>query len=886
MIKKLLFCLVLATDICFAQLQYMVGTIKEVEATACWNVQIDDIQLGERIELRARVSDESGRLVAELTSEEYTVQRVPDVLSAQTIRTKSIQWYDEGLKTYVAKNRVLPNGRYLFCTKSTSRRSGELLGEDCVMLLQTALNTQAAQSKSQSWLQSSGRASIEYVYMPRQTAEYQLPPSVMRAHLQPSVSLFKVPCFANLYYTTERNERFPNQFAASFGFDAQRFRDELRLLAERELLRRLPIDNAAIEEKKRQVDSIKTVEQRLKLLTRDTSGLSTIEGQLNLINNKETQRAQSSYDSVLKVELAKIHYDSLRTLYTESQNELLNFAPRDSIETAQWQLLMDTVAARSAALEHRKDSVIQNVDELRSRKSWLDNRKNEVRSLTAKANELRYKAEEVQRLQDQKEYLVGLQHAIEKYPESLEQMQITLNDPQKLQSLLSEMGVYSGSDKLLFNTHLLTVGTVYPNYTPLTLSGLQVHGIAAELNVGPLLFGVVGGNTNLGTMDYLNLHQSVYSRWMVGGRFGFGHPDRDHLFFSYLNVFDSAKTIEYAETREVFPMKTTVLGSDMQWSLGRDFLHLRAEGALSMYNRNLRDSVTGLSDEIEQYLPAFLLPNLSTSYDYAFSLRADLHLFSSNELTAYQEYIGPGYYSFGVPFLRNDIERRGLRLEQGLFSNQFRIGASYRSEHDNLIGTKRSSTSLEKIGARLSMNVPSLPVLRAELFRSYVESSSIPSTLDEAMVSASQVFSIAATNWRTALSYRSLQNNSDSLSSSQYTLHSISLQQSIHFAFPFAVLLNSTWSSFSVASVQTTQLQLGAGLQFTALQAVSTTISGDYTSSTDGSTRLGSELGIRFSPSSSVSFSVSTRYFQYLSQIVGAPTTQDFSLNSGLSLGW
>ncbi len=897
--KEFLLCFILMSVFSTAQLRFATSASSELRPTTCWNVRIDGLRLGDRIVLRAKISDEQGRPLVELQSEERTVLQVPQVMRAEELRSKSVTWLDEDMKNMVSRNGTFPYGKYLFCTKCYAVVSGELLSEDCALMQSlpasglsgdaTAQNRGGGVEQtgsSSSIVRGSGKASAEYVYSPRQSAEYQLPPSLLRLQFQPSFDVYRVPVFANVYYTSEISSRYPNQFAFSFGFDAQRFRDNMRLLAEQEMRKRLGFDAKDYEAKRAEVDSMGSIGTRLRSLQLDTAGLAALERDAQSNDEAEQRREQQRYDSTIRVALEAIKYDSLRSHYSSMEQEVLDIHPVDSTETARCHQLMDTIQSRIDVLEQRKDSILKNTPAIQQRRSLLETARRAAEATSTKLQELKYKREEIGRLQEKKEYLLGLKHVVEQYPESLAQMQASLRDPEQIRRVLKESAQFSGTDKVLFNTQLLTIGTVYPSWSAVTLSGLQVQGVAADLSLGPLLVGLVGGNTNLGAIDYLSPHQSLYPRWMIAGRAGFGNRDGSYFMLSYLNVFDTSSTVAYSEAREVFPMKTTILGSELQWLIANDLIRLRAELALSMFNRNLRDSVTGLSEDIEQYIPRFLRPNVSTSYDYAATVTADMQLLPLNELTLYREYVGPGYYSFGAPFLRNDVSRYGARIEQGFFDNVLRVGCTYRSESDNLIATKRSSSESQRFGVRATVSIPLLPSIRAEVYRSTLNTGGVDSRLSELMLSSSYAYTLFSTRWRTSIDLRQQTNTADSIDVSSYNLSTLNLRQTISLAAPVMLLVNATLNAMSINGQVSSQSAFGAGLQINVLRSLTITAQSEFASTGVEADRKGVELGVRFSACNALQLSLQSKYFVYSSSVASALRTEDFSLQSMLSYAW
>jgi hypothetical protein len=74
--------------------------------------------------------------------------------------------------------------------------------------------------------------------------------------------------------------------------------------------------------------------------------------------------------------------------------------------------------------------------------------------------------------------------------------------------------------------------------------------------------------------------------------------------------------------------------------------------------------------------------------------------------------VGPGYASFGVPFLRTDNLRVETKAEQRFLDRQVSAAAFYRRDEDNLRETKDNSTVMNAFGAQVGVAVKDYPYLR------------------------------------------------------------------------------------------------------------------------------------------------------------------------------
>ncbi|MBP9150939.1 MAG: hypothetical protein KBF73_01510 [Flavobacteriales bacterium] len=162
------------------------------------------------------------------------------------------------------------------------------------------------------------------------------------------------------------------------------------------------------------------------------------------------------------------------------------------------------------------------------------------------------------------------------------------------------------------------------------------------------------------------------------------------------------------------PRQNDIIEAEFQLSFWQDRVKLYSEVVTCSFNRNRDDEALVVSNQWYNQIPDFLRPNLSTSFDYAYTVRGDFGLWKVSLITVYNEYIGPGYTSFGVPFLRNNVLRYGARIEQAMWKSRLKLRAKYRYEIDNVIVTKRTTSTTHLYGARLSYNQKNVPTLRVD----------------------------------------------------------------------------------------------------------------------------------------------------------------------------
>lgn len=872
----------------YSQLTYTPIAFRQLDASVCWNVKLQVNSGGERVQLFGKISDDNGKLLLETESDKLFLQNGLNTLNATMVRTDKVKFYNNEAKQHLERYGVLPTGRYEFCTTAKISSDNEELGNDCVSLTQVSTDTVATKKLIQlpKGIQLYGSASIEHIYSNRQGTDQLMPPHLLRIQAQPGISIYNVPLSLNLYYTTERTYARPNQFAVSFNFDAQRFKDNLRTMVEHKIMEQTKINTASLSKQYEQVAELGSINDKLKGMSVNTSEISSLESQIKSGDYSNIGESISALSGQAIDALKKIDYDSLRTKYTDAKNQLAEYVPSDSVEEKQKKTLNDSLDARLLRLEAKKDSVIKELEGYQQKLNSLLEKKQQAEAMMQQLNQLKATAEQIQQLTEKKNYLEGVQKNLQSVSQANLGDISRLNDPTVLKQNLLEQGMFTGLNKLFFGVRQLSIGTVYPYYSPLILNGIQVQGGAIEINPGLFFLNVTGGNTHIGTTNLLDIFKSAYQRWMVGGRIGVGKPERSHFFLSYIHSFDKSNSLPSEISPTVRPNQNDVLGATLQLTFWKGRIRLLGEGAGCGFNRNRRDGTLNVENSLYQKIPAFLKPNLSTSYDYAYMARGDFNFWKGSLISFYTEFIGPGYNSFGVPFLRNDVLRYGGRVEQTLWKSRIKLTGKYRYEIDNLIESKRATSTMHFYGGGFSFNQRKLPSLKAEYngnMRSNVFGEQMMHSVN---FSTGYNYKISKTNLRTSANYQFIISNADSISFSDYTLHNIMLVQSVSFRLPVTVLATLGYNQLANTVQTNRQLQFGAGVISTPIKNFNAGLNLDFAKNIGRDYRLGTALDLSYFFLQHLTLSTNLRFNRYQNYFITDLPFNEVVLTTRLAVIW
>jgi len=265
----------------------------------------------------------------------------------------------------------------------------------------------------------------------------------------------------------------------------------------------------------------------------------------------------------------------------------------------------------------------------------------------------------------------------------------------------------SGFEKFISNFRRIGIGTTYPEYSDLTVSGVPVTGANLEFEPGVILLGITGINTQKSVIDEQN-NLTALDRNFLAGRIGVGTFEGSHFLFTYMNGWENENTSgqnPYALTAA----KNYILGVNGKLSFLENALNLEAEANGSLFTRD-RSAPEVESSEIPDIVKNLFNINISSSFDYSFGVKASYDITQSGtKISGAVKYIGPGYKTFGNPDLISDRILIDGKIEQSLWNNKISLSAFIRNSKDNLIDWKSSTTELTSFGFSASVRPEKLP---------------------------------------------------------------------------------------------------------------------------------------------------------------------------------
>jgi len=344
----------------------------------------------------------------------------------------------------------------------------------------------------------------------------------------------------------------------------------------------------------------------------------------------------------------------------------------------------------------------------------------------------------------------------------------------------------------VFSISGISIGTCYPYYSPLTLTGIPVTGGAVEMNPWVIYLAATAGRIQRGVMGS-DTTDAAYARTLYAGRFGLGKKDGTHLFFTMLYAGDDTSSITPytlpvpgdSDTVEVItPQENYCAGVEFNLSLFQNHFTLQSEIVGSQFTRDIR-----MPELIIPGAPLWVTdifnPRMSSSFDYAYSVKPSLTILNTRIWGGFKM-IGPGFNSLGVPYLRNDNLSFEMGVSQNLFNNSIALSASHTREHDNLIGNKLSTTFFTSYIFNLGLNFRNLPYFQVGYtpFRQYDDSTDCQS--DILNLNTGYNFFLFGMSHAPSFSwfYQDYQELSDT---NNYISNTFSIYENVGFQFPLSI---------------------------------------------------------------------------------------------------
>lgn len=292
-------------------------------------------------------------------------------------------------------------------------------------------------------------------------------------------------------------------------------------------------------------------------------------------------------------------------------------------------------------------------------------------------------------------------------------------DPDKLKGALNELEMLSGVERFFYNFPKFGIGVNYPYYSSYTINGIAVNGADVIFNPGKFYLATTVGKAQREVPETFANDSTyiAYSRSIYAGRIGYGRVGEGFALLTVMHASDDEQAVinDTATGFYLSPQENWVVGLEVDIPFVRDVFEVKGEFSGSLLSGDLNSPEAEIDSSVNapEWLTDLVSFRTSSFLDYAFSVEPMLNIKETDtRVKGRFEYIGPGYVTLGIPYLRNDLTRTEGQIEQKFWRKQISLSGRIRSERDNLIDWKRTTTSTLMYSLGLGLNIRRLPFLR------------------------------------------------------------------------------------------------------------------------------------------------------------------------------
>lgn len=349
-----------------------------------------------------------------------------------------------------------------------------------------------------------------------------------------------------------------------------------------------------------------------------------------------------------------------------------------------------------------------------------------------------------------------------------------------------------GAELYIGNWFEFQGGHIYPNLSRLSISGRRVQGINTAfhlLNSGinlQFLYGKINRDvTNIYDAVSLNIIESngapidttytlnfeqngtgTFQRDVIGGRLGFGGGRNFQWGFNFLKVRDDTTSLatinnydDLLGTQPVLddnlsatdrsklqsnpgllsvngnprPKDNFIAGTDLMFSLFKNKIQFRTEGAISLLNEDISNGILSddnglgididadITDQLDRLSWLIIINENMSTLPFRFNVQGEdtevEPFFPTGVIASQSEFnfnlpknnfrfqyrwIGPDYVSLANSTIRRDIAGYTATDRFQLFQNRLYVTLGYENLNDNVIGNKDATTNTNTVRSNLS----------------------------------------------------------------------------------------------------------------------------------------------------------------------------------------
>lgn len=873
--------------------------VNRLQVNDLWNVRINNPQnLRKQVYMKASVITLEGKKTAHFRTDVFNLSKGLQRLNPNEINITQRDFYDTKAENILKRTKNFPEGNYEIMVRVFDATTDEIMAESSIEHKVTNIYSKAAEvvgANQEKLVTFYGNGHIEGHSSDRQGAGQFVPKQYARGDLNATLEIGVAPINFHGHLTTMNSNlrQSANEFTVSF--DDQRFINNLRnrltnVIEEETGLKKEQYSEATSKLKK--LDNIDRLlkSSNLQKELENTGSLSEIESQLqsadlqgavNQINqikenitNRATGLNYKTEKQKLQTEL-EVHQE---ISYDDPAKEKKRGNTIDSLKTE----LKELEQKRKETKEKNKEDIVK-LKKLKEKQKKIDKlkqKKQKVENLLAKKDQLN-------RLKKQKDKLLAYKQKLKESGEldALKSFNMSkLQDKDLLKNELVKRGMLSGGQKLLYSIEELSAGTVYPYYSPLVLNGLRLTGVSFEWNPGIFYAAFSGGTSNRPRFSLSN-GIADYKQRLLAGKIGVGKKNKSHLFFTALNAIDDRNSLERNDTINT-PKSNFILGTDVGLQFFNGKFKIQGEIAGSKFTDDEEASDLITNNALNDQIPDFLEPNVSTKFGLAYDVRGAIKMFKNNTvISGFLRNIDPSYNSFGAPNLRRGVFTYNAEISQKLFSRSLTLSLFRKNESTTRLW-QDGLTHYGRQGGKLRVGFTNFPNITVSYADGLQDKENIDNSTSEFMINGNYSYKIGKLSLSNTLSYNLNKAESSQANGPNYEVTNYLFNQLVSFAFPLSLSLNVNYVDEVMQGEESELFVSDLSASFQLFKKVNVSLGGNYKTRSDINEKLGAFMDVDYSFANHFTFELSFDNNYYDDMMMPVYDFNEYIFNSRLSVRW
>lgn len=631
-------------------------------------------------------------------------------------------------------------------------------------------------SGKKSFLQSKGTAQFSTQHSSVQGDNQQVaPPNHLRFLFNTTLTVGVLPILMSGFFTTEQSplRQNMNYFSVNVNYEELQKNVRQKVQEKFERMKKEGLENVDSLYKKQQDSLVKTeYEKEFKRVSLPDRNKIVQEYKAK-VQRKAEEQLQKYRDSLAVQEKIRSKWqhraDSSRQKWQDfdPDTDTLDESKRKALDKKQ--AVEDSLVKYEQKMKKAKDKYQQVLARYEQTKNLKLNEDSLKRIVTEK-----YGKQWQARLERKKDSLEQkLSEKKEKYEKLKALRKMKSGEFGTKGKELDSLGLISRWEKVLMNFKSVNIGTSFPYYSDYTLNRVPITGLNIEYApkrfylsaTGSKNLQAVNGTANTSLINSAQgILRSAYARDLFATAVGIGRQENDHLHLNFIYGLDHEASLEPDSiTRQrLKPRENWLFGTDFSYKLPKKILPVQISGEItaSLISKDVQQLRLNGS-EIGSWLPQPIQETDQKAADLATRLTANWQVDSLSLIKADFQRVGTGFYSLGVPFLRNDFQNIQAEIRRQFWKKQISASIFGLEDRTNLSGRKAVGLHTFGGGAGLGLSFKGLPTLIGRYMRTITfqneqqkdapDTNFVLSTMDNAMLTLTHGFSTGSVKHQSTL---------------------------------------------------------------------------------------------------------------------------------------